>query len=152
MLIILLTFIRVYRRLFEPILRLSGPLRSHAYRPAAADRWDGSGRNDRRLGLSQRVHELMVQLEVHLHEVGRRQRQPLIERQVGVVAALEYLQKAQGRGAGVFHIMTRRERDKADVAAAEIERPRLAACSERVLRTRLFEVSSFCRYPMMLTT
>ena len=36
------------------------------------------------------------------HQFGRRQRQPLIERDVGIIAALEYLQEAQRRSSGIF--------------------------------------------------
>src|SRR6202142_3662601 len=90
-----------------------------------------SHRHDRRLGLSERIHELLVQIEVHFDKIGRRQGQPLIERHVGIIWALEDLQKAQRRRAGVLDIMTHREGDIADVSAAEIERPRLAGGGEQ---------------------
>ena len=38
-----------------------------------------SGRNDRRLGLSQGVRKLLVQVQVHFQKIARRQRQPLIQ-------------------------------------------------------------------------
>ena len=38
-----------------------------------------SGRKDRRLGLSQGVRELLVQVQVHFQKIARRQRQPLIQ-------------------------------------------------------------------------
>ena len=55
---------------------------------------------------------------------------PLIERQVGIGAALEDLQETQCRGAGVFHVVAHGERDIADVSALEIEGSRLAVGSE----------------------
>src|SRR6202453_2239987 len=88
------------------------------------------GRHDRRFCLSERIHELLVQIEVDFDKIRRRQREPLIERYVSIVRALEDLQKSQGRRAGVLDIMTHREGDIADVSAAEIERPRLTAGGE----------------------
>src|SRR6202789_325276 len=76
------------------------------------------------------MHELLVQIEVDFDKIRRRQREPLIERYVSIVRALEDLQKSQGRRAGVLDIMTHREGDIADVSAAEIERPRLTAGGE----------------------
>src|ERR1700722_19803353 len=89
-----------------------------------------SSRHDRRLGLSERVHKLRIQIKVHFDKVGRCQRQPLVERYVSIVRALEDLQKAQGRRARIFHIVPHRERDEADVPAAEIEGTRLAVGRE----------------------
>ena len=53
-------------------------------------------RHDRRFVLAQGAHHLPIQLQMRLHQFGRRQRQPLVERHVGVVAALEISRKRNG--------------------------------------------------------
>jgi hypothetical protein len=97
---------------------------------AAAEGQAAQAGTDRRLGLSERVREPLIQLEVDLQEFARRQRPPLVQRYVRIIAALEDLQKAQRRGAGVFDIVPHGERDIADVPATEIERPRLSVGGE----------------------
>ena len=53
-----------------------------------------SCRHDWILLLVQGGQGLRIQLQMRLHQFRRRQRQPLIERDIGVVAALEYLKEA----------------------------------------------------------
>jgi hypothetical protein len=84
------------------------------------------GRHYGRLVLAQRFHHLLIEVQVRLHQLRRGQGHPLIERHVGKVAALEDLEKPQGRRACVLDIMTHREWDIADIAGSEVERPRLA--------------------------
>ena len=70
---------------------------------------------------------LLVQLEMRLHQLRRRQSQPLIERYVGKIAALEYFQETQRRRSGVFDVMARGERHESDIAGLIVveKRPRL---------------------------
>src|SRR5258708_7968646 len=53
----------------------------------------GSGRHDGYLFLAQGAHRLRIQLQMCLHQFGRRQCHPLIQRYIGVIAALEDLQE-----------------------------------------------------------
>jgi hypothetical protein len=50
--------------------------------------------HDRSFLPPQSTHELLIQVQVSIDELRRCQCQPLIERYVGEVAALEYFQKA----------------------------------------------------------
>src|SRR5437660_11940933 len=61
-----------------------------------------SGGHDRRFVSPQGLHEPVVEIEVGLDQLRRRQRQPLVERHVGEVAALEQLEEAPRGVAGVF--------------------------------------------------
>src|ERR1700687_2341912 len=85
-----------------------------------------SSRHDWKLLLVEGGHRLGIQLQMRLHQLGRCQRQPLIERDVGVIAALEYLEEAHRRGSDVLDIVPHRERHVADVAALKVEGTRLA--------------------------
>ena len=48
------------------------------------------------------LHRLVVHVEVGLHQLGRRQRQPLGQRDIGEAIAAEHLQEGQRLGAGVL--------------------------------------------------
>src|ERR1700704_4038543 len=60
------------------------------------------GRHHRLFLFSQHADRLRIHSQVRLHQFGWRQRHPLVEGDVGVVAALEHLEKAKRRGAGVL--------------------------------------------------
>jgi hypothetical protein len=81
--------------------------------------------HDRKLVLVQGGQSLRIQLQMRLYQFGRRQRQPLVQRNVGIVAALEDFQKAERRRAGIFDVMAHRERHVTNVAGLEIESARL---------------------------
>src|SRR6267378_7526665 len=101
--------------LFSPDPLPNGPvLRRRSGRPQL-------GRHDRDFLPSQAVHDLLIQTKVSIDQLARRQCQPLVERDVGVVAALEHFQEAQRRGAGVLDVMSHGKRHVADVASPEIE-------------------------------
>src|SRR5580658_7346939 len=63
-----------------------------------------------------------VQIQMGCNQFRRRVRQPLGEREVLVVAALEHLQEFQICAAGVFDVVRQRLLDVADVARFEIHR------------------------------
>src|SRR5882757_3528621 len=69
---------------------------------------------------------LRIQLQMGLNKFRRRQGQPLIERDIGVIAAREYLKEAQRRRAGVFDVMAHGERHVADIPRLVVEGARLA--------------------------
>src|SRR5258706_3715353 len=58
--------------------------------------------HDRLLLFSEGVQRAPVDSQVRLDQFGRRQRDPLVERYVGVVAALEHLEEAQLVRAWIF--------------------------------------------------
>src|ERR1700676_2074497 len=86
----------------------------------------GSAGHNRKLLLVESRRGLWVTLCMRVHWCGRRQRQPLIERYVGVIAALEQLQEAHRRGSGVLDIMRHCKRHVADIAGLKVEGTRLA--------------------------
>jgi len=49
--------------------------------------------HDDRLVLAERCHRLLVEIKVRLHEFGRRQRHPLVERHIGKARALNSSRK-----------------------------------------------------------
>jgi hypothetical protein len=53
--------------------------------------------DDRELLLVKRGQGLLIELKMRLHQLGRRERQPLVERDICVIAALEDLKEAQRR-------------------------------------------------------
>src|SRR6478735_6082203 len=79
-------------------------------------------RHDRRLVLAQGADQLLVALQMRVDQFRRRERQPLIEGYIGVVVALEDLQKTQRRVAGIFDIVAHGERHKADIVGLEVKR------------------------------
>jgi hypothetical protein len=85
-----------------------------------------SCRHDGEFLLVEGCQSLRIQLQMCLHQLGGRQRQPLVERDVGIVVALEDFEEAQHRGAGVFDVMSHRERHVADIAGHTIKGTRLA--------------------------
>src|SRR3954468_6296291 len=92
-------------------------------------RWDhspweepASARNNGDLLLAQCSHHLRIQFQVRFHQIGRRERHPLVQRYVGVVAALEDLEKPQLRIAGVLDVVTHGKRYVADIARLIVER------------------------------
>src|ERR1700726_1481048 len=88
------------------------------------------GWHDRHFRLAQRRHDLMIKLQMRIHELRWRQRHPRVKRQIGEVAALEDLQKAQRRRAGILDVMTHGEGHVTDVAGLEIEGARLTGSAE----------------------
>ena len=97
-------------------------------------------RHDRVLFLLQCAHHLLIEFQMGLQQLGRRQRQPLVQRQVRIIAALEHLQEAQRRVAGVLDIMAHRVRDIADVAGLVIEGARLPRGCEHAHAALAFDV------------
>ena len=91
---------------------------------------DVSNRHDGRFLLAQGVHELRVAVQARADQLRRRESQPLIERDVGEVVALEDLQEPQRRVAGVLDVVTHGEGDVADIVGLEIECARLAGRRE----------------------
>jgi hypothetical protein len=86
--------------------------------------------DDDRLVLSQRRHRPPVQIQMSLHELRRRERHPLVERNIHEASAAEHFQKAERFGAEILDIVRHSMRNVADVAGLVIERPRLAARCE----------------------
>src|ERR1700683_3699213 len=80
--------------------------------------------------LVQRGDRSFVQFKMLLHHLWRRKRQPLIERNISVIAALEYLKKAQRSRSSILDIVPHGKGDKADIAGLKIEGARLARRSE----------------------
>jgi hypothetical protein len=83
-----------------------------------------------RLRLSQSVRHLLVQIQVRLQKRRRSQRQPLIQRQVGIVAALEHLQEPQRCRASILLLVAHGVRNIAHVSGLKIERSRLTGRRE----------------------
>src|SRR3954470_8321704 len=79
------------------------------------------------LVLREGSQRLLVEVQVGLDQLGRSQRHPLVERDVGEAVASEHLEEAERLVAGVLDVVAHGERDVADVARLVVERPRLAA-------------------------
>lgn len=77
--------------------------------------------HENRLVLMQGSQRLLVQVEVRLHQLRRRQPQPLVQRDVNEPAASEQLQLAQRLLTLILHIMRHRERHVPDVACLKIK-------------------------------
>src|ERR1700722_3172629 len=84
----------------------------------------GSGRNDRLLLPAQMRDRRFAQIEMTAHELRWGERHPLVERKVGVIAALEHFEEAERDVAGVFDIVAHGEGYLSDNAGLLIERPR----------------------------
>src|SRR5712672_1886537 len=77
--------------------------------------------DDRPLLLLQGPHDLLVQMEMGLDEFGWRQCQPLIERDIGKVVALEHLQEAQRGVARILDVVAHRKGHIAYIARLVVE-------------------------------
>ena len=99
-----------------------------------------SCRYDWKLLLAQSRHSLRVQLEMRVHEFGRRQRQPLIEGHIGIIAALENLEEAQRSVTGVLDVVSHGEGHITHVARLKVEGASLAGCCEHAHPRLAFDI------------
>src|ERR1700760_4576300 len=76
---------------------------------------------DRLLGLAQMIDRTLVEAEVRFDQLGRRQRQPLVQRHVFESRRPEQFEEFQRYISGILNVMAHRLRNVAYVARAEVE-------------------------------